>query len=595
MKNKRFKADFLFFSVAWLLFVICHLSFVINSAYCEEVTILFTGETHAMLYPCNCPVERDGGVARRATLLKQLREASPNLILLDTGGFFAGGLQDAYTQNVELDMARTLLNLKSMELIGYDAAAIGDDEFNFGKNFLLENLENRNLNFLTCNIVAKPGSESLPIKPYIIKDLSGIKIGIVGVTTPGAQTIAGGLGFIEPKEAIRKTIRDLKKDNADIIILLSHLGESEDLNLIKEIEGIDILLSGHVGGQSQVPRKIGSTIFTRPVWQARKLSSLWLEIEDKKIINFKEEQIRVSDIIADDPSILSILPACFCDRNCSKADSRGKCKNPGTAQAECLIEKPQEVELLVISSEDCLGCDTSATIAKLKVFIRGIKPRYLSYPDWHARRLINKLGITALPAYIFRKEVEEDPGFAQLKENIESKLGFYIVKPYFSGLNYFLDRKKTKGNLDLFISLYSRDTPKVLEGIRDFRPKIHFLADEAKEGIFITAFGRAELEEYLRCVCLEKYYPQFYQGYLCCRTKDIKSSWWQDCLDDKIEAEKIADCAKSNEAKELLRENIRLNKELEVSYGPAYLLNNQQIFGSAKPLSKEEWKDIIGK
>src|SRR4030042_1321919 len=131
-----------------LFFLICGLRFAVSPGYAKEITILYTGETHAMLYPCSCPKEIDGGVSRRATLIKQLRKENPDALVLDSGSFFAGGLTDEYTQNAELDKARTQVNLKAIELMHYDALAIGDDELNFGKEFLLENLRKFNLNFL---------------------------------------------------------------------------------------------------------------------------------------------------------------------------------------------------------------------------------------------------------------------------------------------------------------------------------------------------------------------------------------------------------------------------------------------------------------
>ena len=72
-------------------FALCALCFAFP-CYAKEITIIYTGETHAMLYPCNCPKEPDGGVARRATLIKQLRKNYPDALLLDSGGFFAGVL-----------------------------------------------------------------------------------------------------------------------------------------------------------------------------------------------------------------------------------------------------------------------------------------------------------------------------------------------------------------------------------------------------------------------------------------------------------------------------------------------------------------------
>lgn len=90
------------------------LVFGLNTCSAQDLTILYTGSTQAMLYPCHCPKEADGGVARRATLIKELRKENPDVLFLDSGGFFARGLTDEHAQNIELDKARTLVNLKAM-------------------------------------------------------------------------------------------------------------------------------------------------------------------------------------------------------------------------------------------------------------------------------------------------------------------------------------------------------------------------------------------------------------------------------------------------------------------------------------------------
>jgi len=106
-----------------------------NISYAKEVNIAYTGQTHAMLYPCSCPIEQDGGIARRATLIKKLKKKDPRLFLLDCGSFTAGNLIDEYAQNSLLDMQRSLLNFKAMELMGYDAVGVSQDEFNFGMEY----------------------------------------------------------------------------------------------------------------------------------------------------------------------------------------------------------------------------------------------------------------------------------------------------------------------------------------------------------------------------------------------------------------------------------------------------------------------------
>lgn len=252
-------------------------------AYAQEITIVYSGDTHAMLYHCDCPIEPDGGVSRRATLIKQIRKENPNTILVDAGGFLGGGLMDGYTQNTPLDMARSLINLKAMELMQYDAAVVGDDEFNFGAKFLEENIAKTRLDFVSANIKLSK------VLPYIIKEVSGVKIAIVGATNPSAKQKAGDVEFIDLKSAVGKVVEEVKSKGAKLVLLLSHLGENEDLKLIKEIPGIDIVVVAHARKSEDPFTKVGSTLLVRSSWQGRRIGKLSLSLENNKITKYKAE------------------------------------------------------------------------------------------------------------------------------------------------------------------------------------------------------------------------------------------------------------------------------------------------------------------
>jgi hypothetical protein len=98
----------------------------------------------------------------------------------------------------------------------------------------------------------------------------------------------------------------------------------------------------------------------------------------------------------------------------------------------------------------------------------------------------------------------------------------------------------------------------------------------------------------LRACCVQKYYPQKLWDYLICRANNINSSWWEDCIPE-ADALKIRNCAKGPEGASLLKENIALNKEVQVSLGLSYLLDNYQIFSSRGVPDKEEFRKILKK
>ena len=568
-----------------LSFAFCGLSFALNS-YAEEITILYTGDSHAMIYPCNCPKEPDGGVARRSTLVKEIRKANPHALLLDSGGFFGGGVLDEYTQNTQLDSFRTKINLKAMELMRYDAVALGDDVFNFGKEFFQEGIDKTNLTFLSCNL--KAGK----VLPYLIKDILGTKIGIIAVSPLSANSKAGGLILSEPRSAVAKGVASLKNSGAEIIVLLSQLGESEDLNLINDIQGIDCLITGRSRLREEPFSKTGNTLILRPAWQARRLGKLSLTVEDKKIKSYKVEELPLSKLIPDDPDISAILPSCFVDSDCKREGSVGICQDPGTLDSSCLFKQANKIGLLIVTTRDCVTCaNTETAVNFLKTRFPGLIVSYLYYPEQKAAKLVKELGISDLPAYLLGKEVEKEKGFSGLKANLQKKGDFYLLEPEFSGFGYMLSRKKIKGRLDLFLSLYDKNTPRLLDVIKEFNPDIHFLAVELENG-FDSPKGGLEAEEYLRAVCIQKYYPQKFWDYISCRSISLNSSWWEDCAGG-IELDKIKSCAKGQEGALLLRENISLNKELRIISGPTYLLDNQEIFGSQGLPSKEELRKII--
>ena len=573
------KSKLLLFSLAFCVF-----SFAFK-CYAKDVTILYTGETHAMLYPCNCPIEPDGGVSRRATLIKELRKKNPYTLVLDSGGFFAGGLMDEYTQNTELDMQRSLINLKAMEIMRYDAAAVGDDEFNFGKDFFSKSIANSRIAFLGANMDYDGMSH------YVIKEVSGVKVGLTSVTTLLANTKIGGAKLSEPKPALEKTIRELKAKGAHIIVVLGHLDEQDSFDIIRGIEGIDVFIMGHNSSKSEPSVKVGSTLILRPAWQGKSLGKVVLQIKDNKIANYKVENIRLADKISDSPEIKAILPRCFSDNNCRKGYVGGTCTNPGVMQASCVWPENLKALLTIVTPKDCTVCNTEDPINFLRRYFPGLEVRYLKYPEARSVKIINDLGLKTLPVYLLNKEIEKDKGFDTFKDNVELKGDYYMLKPGVSGLSYFIGRKKTPGMLDFFFSLYDKNADKLLTAVKSFKPQVHFLVTE-QMGNFDAAKGNLEVEECLRAVCVKKHYPQIFWDYISCRAKHVNSSWWEDCL-NRFDATKIMNCAKSDEAKILLRENISLNKELQVMFGPTYLMDNQQIFSSEGVVPEEELKKII--
>ncbi|MCX5697383.1 MAG: hypothetical protein NTU54_05405 [Candidatus Omnitrophica bacterium] len=574
----RLRQMVVFFFLAALVFI--------GNAYAKDITILYTGDTHAALYPCHCPIEPDGGLARRAALIKRLKKDNPDTLLLDAGGFFAGGVMDEYSLNSELDKERTEVVLRAMDLMGYDAVSVTGEEFNFGRAFLEAVAQKRNFPFLTCNVSASA------FKPYIVKEVSGLKVGIIAITEPQAQAKAEGLKFTELKAALSGQVAQLRKRGVNLIILLSRLGETADADLIKSVPGIDVLICGY-SRKDESALKLGPAITVAGIWQGRKLGKLTLKIAKQHIQDYKLENIRLSDQVANDPDVAGVVPACFSDGDCSKKGFVAVCRNPATMRAACVFTQPANVNLRVITTKSSRFVDTESVVNYLKNKVPGLVVSYLDYKDKEARGLIKRFRIQAIPAYIVDKKIDQEKAFEGIKQYLVLEDDVYLMRPQFTGVTFFLSRNRIPGRIDLFFSMHDKDAALLLDAIKDSKPQVHFLATETNKG-FDAKNGRMEAEEDLRACCVKEYYPQIFWDYISCRSQNADSSWWEDCLGN-YNSEKIRGCARSEEGKRLLRQNIALGRELEVMFGPTYLLDNQEIFSTKGTPSKAELKKILKK
>ena len=115
-----------------------------------RITIVASGETHAMLFPCDCPVNPGGGLAKRARVIAGQADFSA-VVLVDAGGFSGGGMYDSYTEGRKQDSLRTIATIKAMAAMHYDAAAIGDDDLQYGARWLTRIAAQNKLPLVSAN------------------------------------------------------------------------------------------------------------------------------------------------------------------------------------------------------------------------------------------------------------------------------------------------------------------------------------------------------------------------------------------------------------------------------------------------------------
>ncbi len=209
------------------------------------------------------------GLAKIATLVLQERSKYPCNILVDNGDFLQGTPLDAYYATVNTNwLVHPMVSV--FNYMKYDAINIGNHEFNFGLDFLKKAAIHSEAQFLSANTRFVLTNTYLQhVKPYIIKhiDVSKItgvehdklRIGIIGTVTPAIPNFESpanyqGLNFIPQENAINMAIADLKRENVDAIIVLSHSGvpsasspypENGIVAIANKCTGINLIVSGH--------------------------------------------------------------------------------------------------------------------------------------------------------------------------------------------------------------------------------------------------------------------------------------------------------------------------------------------------------------
>lgn len=222
-----------------------------NAAY--KLTVLHTNDQHSRIEPFDSSYSRNpnhGGFARRATLIQQIRSQEKNVLLLDAGDIFQG--------TPYFNFYGGELEFKLMSMMGYDAATMGNHDFDNGLEGFLKALPNAKFPFITSNYDFSNTILDGKTEKYKIFKKDGIKVGLFGV---GIE-LDGLVGkkqyqetkYLNPVEIAQHYADFLRKEKGcDLVICLSHIGydyrddadKISDKKLAAQTDNIDLILGGH--------------------------------------------------------------------------------------------------------------------------------------------------------------------------------------------------------------------------------------------------------------------------------------------------------------------------------------------------------------
>jgi 2',3'-cyclic-nucleotide 2'-phosphodiesterase (5'-nucleotidase family) len=251
-----------------LLYSAIILLLFVSSSQAESVRILYLNDFHGFAEPYK-PFGSDemlGGIAYLSGRANELRKEKPSL-LLAAGDMIQGNNWTNFFQGASV--------IEVMNATKFDAMVTGNHEFDFGQDVLKKRISEAAFPVLCANV---EGFSQL--KPYIIKEIAGIRFGIIGITTADTPVTThprnvAGLHFVSPEDALRHYLTEVK-EQSDIVVVLSHIGHQSDR----------IIVGGHSHTKVLSPVVVNNTIILQAWEHAKALGVLDLTVEEGKIVKY---------------------------------------------------------------------------------------------------------------------------------------------------------------------------------------------------------------------------------------------------------------------------------------------------------------------
>jgi len=292
------------------------------SADTSTVSILHTTDLHSHLRPTRAydGTEGVGGLIRVASQIARWRNQNPSSILVDCGDIYQGTEAGVRTKGE--------IMMRCLNQMRYDAWVPGNHEFDWGIEPFRAVVEASSMPVLSANALLEgrpsghAGSTSGPlakITPYLLKEVDGFKIGIVGITTPHLtywfpDEFLDGFEAIDPIEPVRQSIRELQSRGADAIVLAGHMGlhrgnfANRTYELIAEFRGeVAAFLGGHT--HRHVPGEwIDGVAFSQPAYHGIYAGKLDLVFDknNRTLLSVEPQSVLMDASIPDDPVIASL-------------------------------------------------------------------------------------------------------------------------------------------------------------------------------------------------------------------------------------------------------------------------------------------------
>ena len=439
-----------------------------------DLVVATTTDVHGRLrawdYYAN-QVDAVRGLSRAATIVDSVRAANPGrVILLDAGDLLQGNPLAYVVARVSRDRANPII--AAMNAMQYDASAIGNHEYNYGVPYLDSAVRQAKFPFLSANTYRLDPEGVHAYRPWTIIERAGLKIGIVGATTPGvtlwdAENIKGRLRFGDIVAAVKQAVQETRAAGADIVLVTVHSGLNEPSSydtlttgvpsenvaarVASEVPGIDLVLYGHSHKENR-GSTIGQTLLVQPKNWATSVGVAHLVVSrsgGRWIVSEKRSDIVQSAGHAENAAVLAATDAIHRETVAYVTTPIGSTSERWSADSARFKDTPL-IDFILETERKAAGSDLASTAAFSTDVVMGPGPITIAqvaqlYPYDNTLRAVRISGKQLRDYLEFSSRYYRTPATPSARLETDRQIpgyNFDIV----SGVDYVMDVSRPVGS-----------------------------------------------------------------------------------------------------------------------------------------------------
>jgi 5'-nucleotidase/UDP-sugar diphosphatase len=281
----------------------------------DTLVILHSSEHHGVAFPLEQGEGASvGGLARRATIVEEIRGEGQPVLLVDSGDILIGTALSSWFRGEP--------DIRAMNLMRYDAMGAGNHDFDYGLDHLRTLRDLADFPILCTNL--KSERSDLPCRSFLVTRMGNVRIGVLGIvgTSNFPETfnrdVAKVLLLVDPVISLQtEALRLRNEHHVDLVLVITHQNSEEDLNILSTVGEVDVIIGGHTEGfdglyAPGLSRPLETVtrpgrVYVKTHRQGKTVGRLDLTIEDGIILYARSFNIPVSDSIPVEPKIQHLL------------------------------------------------------------------------------------------------------------------------------------------------------------------------------------------------------------------------------------------------------------------------------------------------